>query len=153
MNHCVLLIAAMAILISNLALAGESSFVPPKLLSKQDLVHPDMNHNGRTGDRSYDSGVVELIYMVDKDGVPKEISVLSASQQKFEQAAIDSIQTYRYKPAQQGGKLVGSIVKSIVIFEINRRTIAFDRWWLQDAGVAQDEEFTERKGVRADLKV
>ena len=127
---------------SSLVIAEEPSFLPPQLLSKTEVLHPDMNYNEREENASYDSGVVELIYMVDEQGNSAEISVLRSSLKKFEAAAIESIQAYSYRPAMLGDKPVSSVITSTVVFKLNRRSIAFDRWYLRGEGVKQDDEFS-----------
>jgi hypothetical protein len=55
-----------------------------------------------------DSGVVELVFMVDKTGQPVEIEVLRSSQLMFEPAAIETVASYQYIPASLDANPVAS---------------------------------------------
>ncbi|RBP51151.1 energy transducer TonB [Arenicella xantha] len=55
-----------------------------------------------------DSGVAELVFMVDKTGQPKEIEVLRSSRSFFNGPAIKTIETYRYQPATVNAEPVES---------------------------------------------
>lgn len=143
MNNCLIVFLVSSLMIeSTLALGEELNFSLPQLISKAEIPHPDMAYNEREDNASYDSGIVELIYMVDEQGNPAEISVLRSSLEKFEAAAIETIQTHSYQPATLNGKPVSSMMTSSIVFEINRRSIAFDRWYLRNEGLKQDEEFS-----------
>lgn len=64
-----------------------------------------------------DSGVVELVFIVDKTGQPAEIEVLRSSQIYFEAPAIKTIATYRYKSATVDAKPVESRQVARVVFD------------------------------------
>jgi len=142
------------ILLPAVVSANSTDFSPAKLLSNERLRHPDQHYNQRNQNASYDSGVVELIYIVDKLGRPMHISVIRSTMPKFEQAAIDTIKTYRYQPAVLAGQAIQSVHKTNIVFELNRTSIGFDRWYLRDEGKQQDEQFSKlykklKKALRA----
>ncbi|MFT4629925.1 MAG: hypothetical protein ACI9WC_002970 [Arenicella sp.] len=145
-KYLIVFLASYLLIGSSLVLGEERSFSRPQLISKTKIPHPDINYNERKENASYDSGIVELIYMVDERGNPTEISVLRSSLKKFEAAAIESIQTHFYEPAIFNGKPVSSVLTSNIVFEINRKAIAFDRWYLRNEGLRQDEEFSRLYG-------
>lgn len=55
-----------------------------------------------------DSGVAELVFIVDKSGQPTNIEVLRSSEVYFDAPAIKTIATYKYKPATVDGRPVDS---------------------------------------------
>lgn len=69
-----------------------------------------------------DSGVVELVFMVDKTGQPIEIEVLRSSQLFFEPAAINTIASYQYRPARLNADPVES--RQVARIEFDHSKIA-----------------------------
>lgn len=66
------------------------------------------NYYGSFWPSRADSGVVELVFMVDQKGKPSNIVVLRSSQPFFDSAAIKTIATYRYTPARLNGEAIES---------------------------------------------
>jgi TonB family protein len=64
-----------------------------------------------------DSGVVELVFMVDKMGQPVEIEVLRSSQPFFDSVAIKTVATYQFKPARLNANAVDSRQVARVVFD------------------------------------
>ncbi|MBL4671751.1 MAG: TonB family protein [Arenicella sp.] len=64
-----------------------------------------------------DSGVVELVFMVDKMGQPIEIEVLRSSQPFFDSAAIKTVASYQFKPARLNANSVDSRQMLRVVFD------------------------------------
>lgn len=82
-------------------------------------VYPVDVRSDSGGNLSRDSGVVELIYMVDENGFPTEVLVVNSSHSKFNQAAKNAISEYRYKPARLNLKAVRSVVSTTVRFKFS----------------------------------
>ncbi len=64
-----------------------------------------------------DSGVVELVFMVDKMGQPIEIEVLRSSQPFFDSVAIKTVATYKFRPARLNANSVDSRQVARVVFD------------------------------------
>ena len=66
------------------------------------------------------NGRVVLRFVVDIDGWACEPEVISAEPEGiFEQAALDAVAEYRFKPAEKDGKPVNCIVRMPVVFQIS----------------------------------
>jgi len=64
-----------------------------------------------------DSGVVELVFMVDKMGKPIEIEILRSSQPFFDSPAIKTVASYQFKPARVNANPVDSRQVARVVFD------------------------------------
>jgi protein TonB len=64
-------------------------------------------------------GKVVVRVVIDKEGFPREAEVLSAEPEGvFEEAALKSIDGYKFRPAVKNGKNVDCIARIPVIFKL-----------------------------------
>jgi len=110
---------AIALLASfaNPTFSQQDGFQSAKIINGVNPAYPKNDNLRKSGVSGMDSGVVELIYMVDKQGKPFEIMVTYSSLPKFEQEAIQSIAKSVYKPATFDGNPTDSVVTSVVPFK------------------------------------
>ena len=59
-------------------------------------------------EKGYSDGIVDLVFMVNPDGVPDQIDVVRSSGARFEKAAIKHLRTLRYQSAVYTGKNIES---------------------------------------------
>jgi periplasmic protein TonB len=66
-------------------------------------------------------GEVVLVFLVDRQGQPRDIYVLSSTHPGFEQAAIQALQKWRFRPGKKDGKVVNTgNVHQLIRFSLNR---------------------------------
>ncbi|MBN1907648.1 MAG: TonB family protein [Deltaproteobacteria bacterium] len=66
------------------------------------------------------SGKVKLRFVVDSNGVAREPQVVSAEPKGiFEEAALEAVVKYKFKPAKKGGKAVDCIVLLPISFDLS----------------------------------
>ena len=70
--------------------------------------------------RSEDSGMVELVFMVDENGEVQEPAVVRATLLGWEERAIQAIRKFKFKPAQIGDRKVASIARYNMEFDSSR---------------------------------
>jgi protein TonB len=64
------------------------------------------------------SGEVVLGFVVDSEGVPRDVVVLSASRPEFEAEAVKAILKWRFKPGRKGGAAVNTRMQQPLSFTI-----------------------------------
>lgn len=99
----IILVITLASTISKVSLAKQSDnkeaeFEPAKRITKFKPVYP------RSLLKESSSGVVELGFMVNAEGIPYEIMVLRSSHPDFEKPAIKELKNSKYHPALLKGK-------------------------------------------------
>jgi len=121
----------------SLVWAGLKGFQPAVLIESSKPEYPVNVRSDSGGNLSRDSGVVELIYMVDKSGIPSQIMIVNSSHTKFNQAANDAISEYRYNTATLNSKPVESVVSTLVRFEFSALDLRDSRG-VRSQSVAED---------------
>jgi protein TonB len=74
--------------------------VLPVLVKKVEPSYPDVARRARI------EGKVILQAVVDKEGNVNEVTVLSSNNPMFNDAAIEAVKQWKYKPATQNGRPV-----------------------------------------------
>lgn len=87
--------------------ATEKKFAPAVIVKKANPYFPHARKPLDKGTRlakftKFEVGLVELIFMVSKDGNPYEISVTGSTSSDFEKEAIRAVARYKYKAAILG---------------------------------------------------
>ena len=73
---------------------------PPKFLGGDAPIYPaDLQRQTVTGS-------VTMTFVLGADGIPKEITVVSATRQEFADAAVIAVKSWRYRPARLKGQAV-----------------------------------------------
>ncbi len=104
---------------------------PPKLLKKVDPVYPEEARKASV------EGVVILEATTDKEGNVARVNVLRSNSPLLDQAAMDAVQQWKYKPMLKGGKPRGVIFTVTVRFKLKEgNTEDFDR----GAFIAKDDK-------------
>jgi len=87
--------------VANFAVGGP---VTPPVLIKS--VQPKYPHRGVMGSKSH-SGSVKVYTIVDTDGLPQNVRVARSSEfDELDQAAVEAVKQYRFKPAKKDGQAV-----------------------------------------------
>ncbi len=118
---------------------AEAEFVPAKRIYKSQGLHPDLVRRSSRVSFSYDSGAVEVAYMVNKNGQVSDVRVLKSTQEKFEKHAIELVRNYTFDPAQLGSIPTSSIVRETIVFLLDRSKIANTNWFHSNEGNSQDD--------------
>ena len=95
---------------------AENVYRPALLLKKVAPVYPSSQYRNAGGTRM-DVGLVDVIFMVGKNGKPYEVSVRRSSSPIFEEEAVRAILQYEYKPAIFGNSVANSMRSAIVTSE------------------------------------
>ena len=73
---------------------------PPKFLGGDAPIYPaDLQRQGVTGS-------VTMTFVLAADGIPRDITVVSATRQEFADAALTAVRSWRYRPARLKGQVV-----------------------------------------------
>lgn len=99
---------AAAFLIASTA-AQAKSFTPAKLVNEYGTTYPKRDALSDTAEQSTDSGLVDVILMVDKSGKVVHPQVVRSTDPRFEEEAIKAVKRYEYQPAMLDGKPVESV--------------------------------------------
>ncbi len=87
------------------------TFTPPVRTLAKPPRYPDRYLNSRR------EGWVTMSYMVDTQGVPYDVSVVSSSEgREFERAAVKAVEKFRYTPADLNGRAIDAGVVSSITF-------------------------------------
>ena len=106
-------------LLATARIATASDFESAKLIDVAEPDYPSQRKSESGGVISADSGLVQLRFMVDKQGSPHEIMVIRSSMPKFEEEAIKAVAKYRYQPATKEGIGVDSQMSTSVAFDFS----------------------------------
>ncbi|MFW2372650.1 MAG: energy transducer TonB [Gammaproteobacteria bacterium] len=84
----------------------------PRFLHQETPVYPEnMRASGNTG-------IVELVVLIDKTGKVRQITIIKSAGEYFDQAAIDAINASSFVPAKVEGKPVSALLKMPVKFKL-----------------------------------
>ena len=96
--------------------AQSADYLPAELLEGSMPVHPYRVYQTRDAD----SGMVELVFMVDKSGIPVNIEIVRSPMPIFEHQASLAISKYKYQPATLNSKPIKSRRSARVEFDHSR---------------------------------
>lgn len=102
--------------VSNANSVTLDNFTPATLGGEITPNYPKDKNADRGGDRSTDSGLVNLTFMVDEQGKPFEIMITRSSNNRFNEEAIKALEAAEYKPATVGSNAVESRLSQEVEF-------------------------------------
>jgi TonB family protein len=86
--------------------------IPAELISGREPVYPD------TAKRSHTTGTVELQFRVNPNGKIEDVKVMKG-RPVLASAAVEAVQSWRYKPALVKGIPVDSSVSTTIVFKLN----------------------------------
>ena len=111
------------------AAGGENLLKEAELVKKAQPHYPghrrtlDFNaRNPLIGGTSTDVGLVELVFMIGKNGKPYEVSVTRSTSPIFEEEAVNTILRYEYRPAKIQNTVIDSKGTALVESEFWRET-------------------------------
>ncbi|HVU23726.1 MAG TPA: TonB family protein [Opitutus sp.] len=85
---------------------------PPQIRLQVPAIYPLQLRNAGT------IGEVKLGFVVDVDGSVKDIALVSSSNAGFEQAAIEALSKWKFRPAYKAGKPIATKVKTVIAFNL-----------------------------------
>lgn len=65
-------------------------------------------------------GVAMMAFIVDEEGMPREVQVGSASDEAFGEAGKEAISTWRFSPARKNGQPVACLIRQRIEFKTSR---------------------------------
>src|SRR5882762_4197276 len=110
-----LMLLCLAGLMGNaVAFAQAQETKPPKPIHRVDPTYPDSAIGKGI------EGTVLVSLTIPPDGIPKDVKIAKGFQPDFDQAAIDAVRQWRFRPASKGGKPLEVSVTLEVVFKSPR---------------------------------
>jgi TonB family protein len=112
----IICLTAIALVWFQPAVAESNTFESATILSKIQPSFAGYSEPENSDNLDTDSGLVNVSFMVNHDGQPYEVTVISSSHSKFEAAAVSAIEAASYSAASLNGKAVNSRLNHMVEF-------------------------------------
>lgn len=110
--------------VGELQLLGKQ-VVPPKILYQTE---PDFSEKLR---KKKISGTVVIIFVVDEQGLPRELKIKSCSNHVFDAPALNAVKQRRFEPAKVDGQSVPVVANvEVEFFDGTERASSFSRNWI-----------------------
>ena len=119
----------------------EEVFISPKIVKRDN---PDYPHSEL---RNGNAGMVDIQFMVDKEGQTFEPVIETSSRKSFETKALAALKNYQYEAATVNGQAIESVQRVRIVFLIDQQNDQVSKPFYRNYSLATKELSKEQPDI------